>query len=244
MDIRIKRYKKEFDHSFSFGVYPTLELLRHRQKETLGVVVHPQGLENSGVAKIREFCRNHSIPFEIQEKTFSRVGARENDYAVGIFRKSERPLEESANHIILVHPSGMGNLGTIIRTMLGFGFQDLAIIEPGADLFHPETVRASMGAIFQLRSSRFDHFDDYRARFPRKFYSLMTDGTIPLQEADFELPFGLIFGNESTGLPLEFQNYGSSLRIPQADTVDSLNLAVSVGITLYETNRKKDQMTI
>lgn len=238
MDIRLKRYKKEFDHSFSFGVYPTLELLQHQPKETLGVIIHPQGLENRGVAKIKEICQNQGIPFEVQEKAFSRIGARENDYAAGIFRKTQKHLDKAANHVILVHPAGTGNLGTIIRTMLGFGFQDLAIIEPGADLFHPETVRASMGALFQLRAARFLTFDDYRKRFSRKIYTLMTDGSVPLSEAKFEPPFGLVFGNESAGLPEEYHAYGQSIRIPQTKAIDSLNLAVSVGITLYESNKR------
>ena len=123
-----------------------------------------------------------------------------------------------------------------MRTMLGFGFQDLGIIQPAADVFHPDTVRASMGALFQLRVERFDDFNAYQEKYPRNFYPLMTDGVIPLPDASFRSPFGLIFGPESAGLPAEFLAIGwndSSIRIPQSEKIDSLNLAVSVGITLY-----------
>jgi len=235
MNMRLKRYKKEFEHSYTFGVFTTLELLDHRRGDILGVIAHPQGEKNSGVAKIRDICQNYAIPFEYQEKSFHRIGARDNDYVVGVFRKNEPGLDSSPNHVILVNPSGMGNLGTIIRTMLGFGFRDLAIIESAADIFHPDVVRASMGAIFQLRFNRFVDFESYRTQFPRNIYPMMTDGAVPLPEAIFEPVFGLVFGPESAGLPPEYHHYGPSISIPQNKAIDSLNLAVSVGVTLYHT---------
>ena len=127
----------------------------------------------------------------------------------------------------------MGNLGTIIRTMLGFGFQDLAIIQPAADVYHPDVIRASMGAIFKLRVQRFASFDDYNNKYMRNFYALITDGDVNLPEVRFCTPYSLIFGNESSGLPDEFKKIGTNVKIQQSKKINSLNLAVSVGITLY-----------
>jgi TrmH family RNA methyltransferase len=237
MNFRLKRYQKDFVHSYAFGVFPTLELLEYRSQDCLGVVAHPKGEVNSGFSKIQTICQENGIPFEFQEKSFPRIGARENDYAVGIFKKYEPGLDAFANHVILVNPNSMGNLGTIIRTMLGFGFHELAIITPAADIFNPEVVRASMGAFFQLNFENFPSFYQYQGKYPRSFYSLMTDGRIPLPEVDFKPPFGLIFGPESAGLPEEFHNHGISISIPQSTTIDSLNLAVSVGVTLYQASR-------
>jgi len=234
VNIRLNRYKKDFEHSYAFGVFPTLELLLHRPGDVLGVAIHPKGAKNSGVLKIQELCQKSSIRFEFQEKSFPRIGARENDYAVGVFKKKDPGLDASVNHVILVNPSGMGNLGTIIRTMLGFGFQDLAIIEPAADIFHPDVIRASMGALFQLRFERFEDFAAYQKSHPRNLYSLMTDGEIPLPEAKFEPAFGLVFGPENAGLPENFRHIGNSICIPQSHSIDSLNLAISVGVTLYQ----------
>jgi len=236
MTVQLRHYKKESEHSYALGVYPTLELLKHRPELALGVIGHTRGSGNAGITKIRKLCRELEIPFEIQDKTFARIGARENDYAAGIFRVDEPGLDPGGNHVILVNPSGMGNLGTIIRTMLGFGFQDLAIIQPAADIFHPDVVRASMGALFQIRFGRFPDFDSYQSAFSRNWYTLMTAGRVSLQAADFTQPFGLIFGNESSGLPPAYDTIGTSLRIPQRDTIDSLNIAVSVGVTLYQVN--------
>ena len=185
MNIRLKRYKKDFSHSYAFGVFPTLELITHRHSDVLGVIAHPKGKDNSGIAKIQKICQDNEISFEFQEKSFSRIGTRDNDYAIGVFRKTQPDLDSSQDHVILVNPSGMGNLGTIIRTMLGFGYQDLAIIGSATDIYHPDVVRASMGALFQLRFARFENFESYRDAFPRNFYPLMTDGKVPLPKARF-----------------------------------------------------------
>jgi TrmH family RNA methyltransferase len=234
MNIKLKRYKKEFQHSYTFGVFPTLELLTNRPDLTLGVVFHPKGVENSGIHKIRELCQNKGIPYEVQEKAFSRTGARDNDYAIGVFQKEESGLDSTANHVILVNPSGTGNLGSIMRTMVGFDFQDLAIILPAVDIFHPEVLRASMGAIFQIHLERIQNFEMYRTAYPRHTYALVTNGAISLREADFSSPLGLVFGNEGAGLPDEILSRSTGVKIPQNDKIDSLNLAVAVGVTLYQ----------
>ncbi|MBT3391517.1 MAG: TrmH family RNA methyltransferase [Chloroflexi bacterium] len=230
----LKRYKKNFAHSYTFGVFPTLELLTHRVQDVLGVWLHPRASQNSGVSKIEQLCQQNAIPIEIHEKNFNRLGARENDYAIGVLRKFSAPLDAAANHLVLVNPGSRGNLGTIIRAMLGFGFYDLAVIEPAADIFHPDVLRAAMGALFQLRFEHFADFNAYQNAHSQNIYVLMTDGVKPLNKVDFQTPFGLVFGNESSGLPPEFHAIGTSLRIPQSGAIDSLNLSIAVGVTLYQ----------
>ena len=234
VNTRWKRYKKESPHSYVFGVFPNLEMLSRVPDLVIGVLVHPKGIDSDGVQQIHQVCEERSIPFSIQEKVFPRLGARENDYAIGIFKKKETGLLPSADHVVLVNPANMGNLGTIIRTMVGFNFLDLGIIQPSVDIFHPDVVRASMGALFQIRFEKFLDFKAYARGYPRDMYPLLTTGAIHLSNVRFSRPFGLIFGNESSGLPNEYLEIGTSVNIPQSSNIDSLNLAVAVGITLYQ----------
>jgi TrmH family RNA methyltransferase len=228
------RYKKDADHSYALGVFPTLELLAHRPEQVLRVLVSERAEGNEGVDKIRAVCAERDIRVEVTDRAIARVGGNEATYAVGVFEKYEAPLSADANHLVLVNPDDAGNLGAIVRTMLGFDVVDLAIIRPAVDPFAPRTVRASMGAVFQLRYAYFDAFDDYRARFAQHhLYPLMTDGRRTLDEAAFGPPWALVFGNEGAGLVPEYHAAGDSVRIPQSGRIDSLNLAVAVGITLY-----------
>jgi TrmH family RNA methyltransferase len=234
VNTRWKRYKKESHHSYVFGVFPTLEMLSKIPDTVIGVLVHPKGIDSEGILRIQQTCEEHNIPISFQEKVFARLGARENDYAIGIFKKNEPGLHPSADHVVLVNPANMGNIGTIIRTMIGFNFLDLGIIQPSVDIFHPEVVRATMGALFQIRFEKFLDFDSYARAYPRSMYPLLTSGETVLPNVRFSRPFGLIFGNESSGLPDEYLEIGTGVKIPQTTNIDSLNLAVAVGITLYQ----------
>ena len=239
MDIELKKYKKEYGHSYSFGVFSTLELLQAKPEQVDRVLISPRGGKNEGVRKLEEICRRKRIETEVNERLIERISSKENHYAIGIFRKYKQELDATANHVVLVNPSDMGNLGTIARTMLGFGITDLALIKPAADIFDPRVVRASMGAIFKLRFRYFDTFDEYQERHNHSLYPFMTGGTKFLDGARFEQPYSLIFGNESSGLPAEYSKLGTSITIRHDRAIDSLSLPVAVSVALYEATRGK-----
>jgi TrmH family RNA methyltransferase len=232
---KLKRYQSDFEYSYCLGVYPTLELIAYQPQKVLAILLHSKGLKNQGVDKIRQLAGNLQIETQQSDHLIEKLSQRGNTYAIGIFQKYTTQINPRKNHLVLVNPSSMGNLGTIMRTMLGFGYQDLAIIEPAADSFHPKVVRASMGAIFQVRVQIFRSFTDYwGSQANHTLYPLMTDGKISLPEAILEEPYALVFGDEASGLGQEFHQFGTSLKIPQANEVDSLNLALAVGISLYQ----------
>jgi TrmH family RNA methyltransferase len=237
MSTRLRPYKKDADYSYTLGLFPTLELLQHRPEAVSRVLVSSKAADSEGVAKIRALCGAHDLPVEVADAQIQRLAHAENCYAVGVFAKYEAPLSPRHNHLVLVHPEDSGNLGTIVRTMLGFDVADLAIVRPAVDLFAPRTVRASMGALFQLRYAYYDDFEAYAREFGGQgghtLYPLMTDGAQTAAETHFRAPWSLVFGPEAAGLPPEFQQWGPSVRIPQSGRIDSLNLAVAVGIALY-----------
>jgi RNA methyltransferase, TrmH family len=234
MDVPLKTYRKEFDHSYSFGVFPTVEMLERQPGAALKVLLSEAGRKNRGVAKIERLCERLGVRVEVNDRAVERLAPRENAYAVGVFRKYERDLDRAAPHVALVNPSDMGNLGTIMRTMLGFGVRDLALVRPAADVFDPRVVRSSMGALFGVAFRYFDAWEEYAAQFDRTYYPFMTGGTLLLHEARFSAPYTLVFGSESAGLPEVFRARGTPVTIPQSSEIDSLNLTIAVGIALYE----------
>ena len=188
--------------------------------------------------KLQSICQKQGIPCEQNDKVIQRIRDKENCLVIGVFRKHERVLSVDHSHIVLVNPSDMGNLGTIIRTAVGFGLPNLAIIRPGAAICHPKTVRASMGSLFRLNFQYFDSFDEYRDTYGqgRNMYPFMLKGSVGLDQLYREKGelYSLIFGNEATGLPDEFLQEGQSVRIRHTDNIDSLNLSLAAGIAIYE----------
>lgn len=239
-DVPLKKYAKKMEHSYTLGAFPTIELLKNQPEHVLKVLLHPDMNSQAQLDIISGLCREHHIPLETAGKTVEKLRDKENIFAIGVFEKYENTLEPEKNHIVLVNPGDMGNMGTIIRTSIGFGIENLAIIEPGADVFNPKVVRASMGSLFQLKFHYYKSFEEYaQTAGERKMYPFMLKGACPLQElkrAPREV-YSLIFGNEATGLPDDFSKIGQSVVIRHTDHIDSLNLALATGIGIYEFTR-------
>jgi TrmH family RNA methyltransferase len=168
------------------------------------------------------------------DKIFHVLSQKENCYVIGEFRKFPAALDRGKSHIVLVSPSNAGNMGTIMRSALGFSLNQMAIIRPAVDAFDPKVIRASMGAIFSTEFQYFDSFEEYRSRFgDRELYPFMLQAKIKLHEIKPSGVYSLIFGNEATGLPEEFLKIGTSVIIPHSDRIDSLNLPIAASIAMY-----------
>jgi len=238
LDPRIKKYQKKFDYSYSFGTYPTIDLIKHQREHLIKVLVKSKRDDSEGVNEVLDLCERLNIPVEVADRAIDKIATKENTYVLGIFQKYDSVLDPQANHLVLVEPRNMGNLGTIIRTMLGFDVTNLAIIRPAADIFDPMVVRSTMGAIFQINFEYFDSIQEYMAKYSsRNIYTFMLDGAKDIRGVKFEEPFSMIQGNESKGLPKEFSELGQSIYIPNSAKVDSLNLSVATAIGLWEARR-------
>ncbi len=237
-EIRLKPYRKDFTHSYSCGVFPTLELVNNRPDIVAKLILTEKGLSNSGVQKLIKIAVEKDIPYIVDTKTAERLYPKENSYAIGVLNKYTCTLSHNKNHVVLVNPSDKGNLGTILRTLTAFGIEDIAIITPAADIFDPKVIRASMGAVFKTHFSLFSSFEEYKNSLcdfeKRSYFPFMLNGA-PLENAirPKKGPFSLIFGNEASGLDDSFLDVGTPVRIMHLDTVDSLNLTIAAAIGIY-----------
>lgn len=237
---KLKKYQKKFDYSYAFGTYPTIDLIKFHREDILKVLVKSKVDESEGIEEVLSLCEKNGIKAEVQDRAIEKIAVKENTYAVGVFKKYDCTLDADANHLVLVEPRNMGNLGTIIRTMLAFDFKNLAIIKPAADIFDPTVVRSTMGAVFQINFEYFEDIQEYLEKYgKRNMYTFMLDGAEDIRNVNFEEPFSMVQGNESKGLPAEYSKIGKSIYIPNSKNVDSLNLSIATGIGLWESRRRK-----
>ncbi len=237
----LESYSRELDYSYAPGLFPSLEAMTKRPELVRRLLVSSKGQDSEGVQKLIRLAERERIRVETADKALGRISGKENCFAAAVISKTPSPLLETEDHIVLHHISDQGNLGTILRTALGFGYHDIAVIRPAADAFDPKVVRASMGALFSLRLREYDDWTDYRKDFPNHAaYPFMLDGSSLMDDAAQKTlrPCALIFGNEGSGLPKEFQREGRPVRIPSSDEVDSLNLSIAAGIGMYIFRRK------
>lgn len=247
--MKYKRYDKNFEFSYTFGQFPTIELIKSGKTKLLALLVHEKLKINAEIENILNYAKKCGAEIITSSKQVEAVSGKENCFIVGVFKKYQERIQK-ANHVVLVSPSDSGNLGTIIRTMLGLDITNLAIIKQGkntqnameleknntsVDIFNPKVVRASMGSIFNISVQVFNTFSEYQAQFSNTCYAFCLEGATPLSLVKKPTNnFSLVFGNEATGLPSEITSKCNPVKIEQSNKIDSFNLAISVAIGLYK----------
>lgn len=233
--IQRKKYKKDFSYSYTLGAFPTFELVLQAPETVLAVYVHSKSTIN--IEEIEKKAAVFGFDIIVDDKMFQVLSHKKNCFLIGFFKKTSSLLSDTDTHILLDAPSDFGNFGTIIRTALGFLVTDIAVILPSVDIYHPEVIRASMGAFFKVNINCFHSFEAYAKRYEKKrdFYPFIVDRRgKEISDITFLSPSTLIFGNEATGLPEFYKDVGTPLYIAHSQEIDSLNLPMAVGIGLYQ----------
>ncbi len=126
------------------------------------------------------------------------------------------------------------NLGAIIRNMVAFNYNALALSNESCDPYHPESVRAAAGTLIHLTIQRLN-FNELNTRYPNlSYYALAANRGQSIYTHSIKTPAIIVVGAEKGLSPtltdqLSEKNYR---HIPISDRVESLNVAVTVGIVL------------
>ena len=136
-----------------------------------------------------------------------------------------------------------GNLGTIFRSAVSFGVREIVIDEKCADIYNPKTIQASKDAIFKVNIS-FDEERKVLGKIKEKMDILVTDvqGGEGVEEAfQRRENFCVILGSESHGVSQDIKSFSKNfINIKSDSLMESLNVAVSSGIILYEIFKNKN----
>jgi TrmH family RNA methyltransferase len=158
------------------------------------------------------------------------------------------PLRDDALILAFDRPTGPGNLGSVIRSSQALGAHGLVITGHAVDVYEPQTVRASVGALFALpvvRASSMDEVHAWLARARDDLQHLQVVGTsakgdTAIADVDFTRPAVVAIGNETRGLSVAWRELCDELAvIPMALEATSLNVAAAAAIVLYECRRQR-----
>jgi TrmH family RNA methyltransferase len=130
-----------------------------------------------------------------------------------------------------------GNFGTILRTLAWFGGFRCLTSADSVDVHNGKVVRASMGAIFHVPVEVDVSLESLPERYPR--IACLDLAGVPLSAKSFREFDCYVFGNEARGLPKDSLDAlrAEAFTIPGTGAIESLNVAASVNICLYELNR-------
>lgn len=160
-------------------------------------------------------------------------------------RTEKAHKHESGLSLFLYQINNPSNLGSVIRTAEAAGIQRVLISNGSADPFSPKALRASMGSAFRVPIHADLELKDAIAAVKKhgtEIVAVDAKGNSIYSEDLKPKPTMFVFGSEAHGLPDEILKIADSVvSIPMNSPVESLNLAVSCGIVLYEARRQAGQ---
>lgn len=165
-----------------------------------------------------------------------------------VFNKINKGINFDSNIVYLNGINDPGNMGTILRTSLAFGFNNIVVDDACVDIYNPKVINASKDSIFKLNVS-FDKdlevFGNIKKQM--KVYStVMEGGVLPEKIKDLASPkrslgyakeskkYCIVFGNEANGISQKILDKSDGNISLSIDKIESLNVAISAGIILYE----------
>ncbi|MDD5457342.1 MAG: RNA methyltransferase [Candidatus Margulisbacteria bacterium] len=152
-----------------------------------------------------------------------------------VYKKIPGRIDIKKSIVYLNGVSDPGNMGTILRTAMAFGFANVVVDETCADVYNSKTIQAAKDSIFKLNIEK-----DSGCSLIKKIKTKMPIFTTRLEKAQDIADLGtvgnfcLVLGNEASGVSSEIQKISDKfLKIPISKNMESINVAVAAGILFY-----------
>ena len=155
-----------------------------------------------------------------------------------------QPKDEISLGVMLETLQDPGNLGTIIRTAAAAGSDGLWLSSDSVDIGSPKVLRASAGQWFRLPMAEVDVVAQARTLKARgiQLVASAATATVDYWQLDLTQPTVFLMGNEGAGLSTALMDCASvTAKIPLMPGVESLNVAISTALLLYEARRQRDR---
>lgn len=136
--------------------------------------------------------------------------------------------------LVLEELNDPGNLGTLIRTALAFGWEGVFLLGNCCDPFNDKVIRSSKGAVFRMSIQTGSIQDLKKILSTHQLSTWVADlEGVDVKEIQEFSPTALILGNEAHGPSDQVLKLGKTITIPMRNQMESLNVAVAGGILLY-----------
>jgi len=188
------------------------------------------------------------VVIEIPEQLYRKVAYRESTEGIiaeveykGL-KLSDLKLPENPLVMVLESVEKPGNLGAVLRSADAAGVDAVIFCDPLTDLYNPNLIRASIGAIFTVptvAASSEETIAFLQERGIQILTAQLQDSSL-YYDIDMRRGTALVMGTEATGLTDLWRKAASAhIRIPMLGRLDSLNVSVSAAILLFEAVRQR-----
>lgn len=244
--LKQKKYREEHGKYLIEGFHLIEECLNSPHE--LEYIILREGVDLQGhTAILEKLAANKTIVEPLPEKSFNKLTDTESSQGiVGVVAhpKTSGSIAMGELVIALDRVSDPGNLGTIIRTAYWFGVKNIILSKECADPYNPKVIRSTQGGIFHLNITEdaglLSELNQFRSNgYSVYLFTLDAEKLLSQLSKSGEIRKSvLVFGSEAHGISKELIESGfEKLKIEGYSKSESLNVAISAGIALYEFKR-------
>ena len=156
----------------------------------------------------------------------------------------EDMLQKKNPHLLLLENlQDPGNVGTIMRTAEGAGADGIILSRTSVDLYHPKTIRSTMGSIYRMPFLYVNSLEEILPILKKqgiRTYAAHLQGKNCYDQEDYRKGCAFFIGNEGNGLSEGLSRKADAwIRIPMQGKLESLNAAIAASILMYEACRQR-----
>ena len=188
--------------------------------------------------------------FEVPENIFAKAAGTDTPQGILLVMESKNPSlpmqkagTEKPLYVIMDGVQDPGNAGTIIRTADAVGADGVIMLKGSVDAFADKVVRSTMGSIFHvpvyagISAAELQAF--VQAQDLQLLATALDENAKPHFQQDFTRGTAVVLGNEGNGVSAEVLTMAQKTYIPMYGQAESLNVAMSAAIVLYEALRQR-----
>ncbi|MEO8625134.1 MAG: RNA methyltransferase [Candidatus Limnocylindrales bacterium] len=246
--LRGRRERDELGLTLIDGVRETLRALQAGAVLT-EAFLEPDLLVEPEAKALLERLGEEQVPMlEVGRDAFTRLAY--GDRLDGVIAVAQTPRRTLADLVLPSEPligviEGVekpGNLGAVLRTADGAGVNAVIVAESATDLFNPNIIRASQGAVFAVPVCVASSGDVLTWLQERgiAIIAARVDGSVDYAAADYRGAVAIALGSEARGLSDAWGELArASVHVPMLGVADSLNVSVTAAVLFYEALRQR-----
>ncbi len=190
-------------------------------------------------------CQMIEIPQHLYDKVAYRGGTEGVIAEMHCKEMSLSTLHLKDNPLVVVLESveKPGNLGAVLRSADASGVDAVIVCDPLTDMYNPNLIRSSIGAIFTVPVATATSEDTIKwlKNNGIKIYTAQLQDSEWYYDTDMKGGTAIVMGTEATGLTDCWRKAADAhIKIPMLGRLDSLNVSVSAAILMFEAVRQRN----
>lgn len=199
---------------------------------------HKAGLIDVIIIEQSHTCKYYSYEsYEVTPEIMKKLSdSISGTWIMAVCHYPKHSTEDLGKHIVLLDDvQDPGNVGTIIRTALSFGYDSVVLSTHCADVYNEKVIRSTQGALFHLPVLRknleevIQHLQEQHI----PVFATALENANPMSSIEKPNEVALIFGNEGSGVSKWILDQADQRVFIEMKNFESLNVAVAAGISLY-----------